>query len=69
MHERRELGGIIVEIARIEGEHRMTVRDHAGLDQDVTRKEPLLQVIGVQQAEQLVSPALLKRGATMQPNA
>src|SRR5712691_5816412 len=68
MHERGQLGGVIVEIARIEGEHRMAVREHAGLDQDVARKEPLPQVMRVQQAAQLVSPALLKRGSTMQPN-
>ena len=68
MHERCQLGGIIVEIARIEGEHRMAMRDHAGLNQDVVRKKPLLHVIRVQQAVQLVSAALLQRGATMQPN-
>lgn len=32
MHERRQLGGVIVDVARIEGEHRMIMRDHARLD-------------------------------------
>jgi hypothetical protein len=68
VHERRQLGGVIVDVARIEGEHRMAVRDHARLDQDVVCKEPLVQVIRVQQAAQLVAPALLERGPTLQPN-
>jgi len=33
VHERPQLSGVIVDIARIEGEHRMTVRDHARLNQ------------------------------------
>ena len=29
VHERRQLSGVIVDVARIEGEHWMAVRDHA----------------------------------------